>query len=81
MSATSRRNKKKGRKTTASANPAPHHKCPWCHKPAPAVNGEARTFRCGACLRMFEPEDDGDYSDRNPAARMEREERRRVRKN
>lgn len=37
-------------------------------------------FYCSAHKLQFDTQDDGDYSDRNPAARLEREERRQERK-
>jgi len=42
-----------------------------------AVMRIADTFKCGRCGTMFDnsPDEGGDYSDRNPAARIEREER------
>ena len=53
-------------------------KCPRCGR-IKAVRPEGDNYRCTVCRALFDPSDDGDYSDRNPAARMEREERRKVR--
>lgn len=51
-------------------------RCPRCNRPGQPA-GEL--WHCRACLMLFdnEPEEGGDYSDRNPAARLEREERKR----
>lgn len=59
--------------------PAP--KCPRCgtnkHVRPHGVVGDL--YRCGKCSGTFDddPEEGGDYSDRNPAARLERDDRRR----
>lgn len=78
MSAVSKRNKKLGRKTTqrppsTRANPP----CPFCGSIKTYVLGD-RDFYCGNCRKMFDgdPDEGGDWSNRNPAARLEREERR-----
>lgn len=55
-------------------------KCPVCrsNKSVLARKGDA-TYQCLGCSAWFDsdPDEGGDYSDRNPAARLEREERRR----
>lgn len=50
-------------------------KCPLCGKTkeAQAMADGTIFFRC--CRVHYDPQDDGDYSDRNPAARIERHER------
>ena len=56
-------------------------KCPRCGRlTSTQHNATARAWWCHECKMPFEVEDDGDYSDRNPAARLEREERRYARK-
>jgi len=55
--------------------------CPWC-KTAQYVYPEGeREFYCRQCKRIFDadPDEGGDFSDRNPAVRLEREERRAAR--
>lgn len=53
--------------------------CPKCdtakHVIAIGLTGE--TFHCDRCAGLFDrqPDEGGDYSDRNPAARLERQER------
>lgn len=51
--------------------------CPSCQT-GQFRRGDGTVYHCGKCGGMFDddPEDGGDYSDRNPAARLEREERR-----
>ena len=53
-------------------------RCPRCN-----VKGtpQGDVFWCRRCQCLFddEPAEGGDYSDRNPAARLEREERQRQR--
>ena len=51
--------------------------CPVC-KTAKHVHPHGREeFFCDKCKGLFsDPNEGGDYSDRNPAARLEREERR-----
>ena len=53
-------------------------RCPWCHRPQQRFNDRSHQYWCAHCQRLFdaEPDEGGDYSARNPAARMEREERR-----
>lgn len=52
-------------------------RCPMC-KHTSATTSQ-RGWYCHWCRQEFAPPEpgDGDYSDRNPAARLEREERRR----
>lgn len=52
--------------------------CPRCRKPGRPVNGY---YVCPICGGIFDddPNEGGDHSDRNPAVRLEREERRRER--
>lgn len=47
-----------------------------------AVQRIGELLKCTACGAIFDddPEEGGDYSARNPAARMERQERRRERR-
>jgi hypothetical protein len=51
-------------------------RCPWCGSKQVYEDGE-RNFFCRTCKRVFDndPNEGSDYSDRNPAARIEREER------
>lgn len=77
MSATSRRNKKLGRKTTARQSGGAA-KCPRCKRQAIPQGAEGVMYcrTCGGFVDL-NPEEGGDYSDHNVAARLEREERRR----
>ncbi len=50
-------------------------KCIFCGRGHCLESGD-RNWYCRSCKTEFDPEDDGDYSDRSPAARIEREERR-----
>lgn len=50
-------------------------KCIFCDSKNVQTVG-AHEFFCRDCKAQFDPEDDGDYSDRNPSARLERDERR-----
>lgn len=52
-------------------------RCPKC-KHTSSTTSE-RGWYCWTCKQEFDPRDDGDYSDWNPAARLEREERRAAR--
>jgi rubredoxin len=58
-------------------------KCPRCgrRKSVQPQGSCGDLFRCTKCGNVFDndPDEGGDYSDRNPAARMEREERRKKR--
>lgn len=51
--------------------------CPQCHVRTVA---QADWFVCPKCKGMFDddPDEGGDFSDRDPSARLERQERRRV---
>lgn len=53
-------------------------KCPQCGR-IKAVVQAGEFFHCNKCGATFdnEPDEGGDYSDRNPAARLERAERKR----
>ena len=52
-------------------------RCPRCNRPQPKRGSRDTIYYCEFCRGMFDddPTDGGDYSDRNPAARIEREER------
>lgn len=54
-------------------------RCPKCNRSQPYRSPDA-LYRCPACEMTFDREGDdgGDYSDVNPAARLEREERQRA---
>jgi ribosomal protein L37AE/L43A len=56
-------------------------RCPRCQSKRVAALGDG-TFRCSTCDTWFDadPDEGGDYSSFNPAARLEREERKRKRK-
>ena len=47
-----------------------------------SVQAVGEFFKCSACGALFdsEPDEGSDYSDRNPAARLEREDRARERR-
>ena len=51
-------------------------KCPRCGKQQPQ-RGEHAIYRCDGCQAMFDgdPDEGGDFSNFNPAARLERKER------
>lgn len=55
--------------------------CPICNKrtSVKAVGCSGTVFFCRDCQAAFdtEPDEGGDFDDRNPAARLEREERHR----
>jgi ribosomal protein L37AE/L43A len=53
--------------------------CPRCSRKQPRRTPDA-IYWCENCRCQFDddPDEGGDYSSRNPAARLEREERRRV---
>jgi ribosomal protein L37AE/L43A len=60
------------------AKPAkPTVRCPKCNRPQPKRGGHDSIYYCEHCRCQFDddPTDGGDYSDRNPAARLERQER------
>jgi ribosomal protein L37AE/L43A len=52
-------------------------RCPKCGRPQTAGKGQD-LFYCHECRMQFDnqPDEGGDYSDRSPSARLEREERR-----
>lgn len=56
-------------------------RCPFCfsRKVAAQIDGTYRCHKCGAWYDD-KPDEGGDYSDRDPAARIERHERRPQRK-
>lgn len=56
-------------------------KCPMCGS-TKADKGKDGTYRCTRCDAWFDdnPDEGSDFSDRNPAARMEREERQKERR-
>lgn len=54
-------------------------KCPACGTASKVtmIGTTAETFHCGRCSGLFDlSEDGGDYDDRDPSRRMEREEAR-----
>lgn len=55
--------------------------CPVCHTGRHANTHGKDEFFCAKCGGLYDrdPEEGGTYSDHNPAARMEREERARKR--
>lgn len=55
-------------------------RCPKCGTPQTPGAGQT-IFFCHKCRMQFDndPDEGGDFSDRNPAARLEREDRRRSR--
>lgn len=56
-------------------------RCPACNtaKNVKPFGLTGALFHCSRCHGTFEPDNEGgDYSDRNPAARLLREERRQV---
>lgn len=55
----------------------PKPRCPMCN--GKGIPHGDREWLCTDCKGLFDPVDDGDYSDRDPAARLEREERARER--
>ena len=64
-------------KPTATAAPDRPPACPRCGKSKHARPSGERNWFCAECRVEFEPTDDGDYSDRSPSARIERQERNR----
>lgn len=50
--------------------------CPFCNSKKVVPNGD-REYMCTSCKKYFddEPDEGGSFSDRDPSARMEREER------
>ncbi len=57
-------------------------RCPKCGRKFEYREGNSVIYHCGHCDIDFDnqPNEGGDYSHRNPAARLEREERWRERK-
>lgn len=53
-------------------------RCPRCKRAV--KKGERSDYYCPSCDALFDddPDEGGDYSDFNPAARIEREERRKL---
>lgn len=60
------------------ADVRPPVRCPRCNRPQ-RRQGPHSLYWCDHCRCQFDdsPDEGGDYSDRNPAARLEREEARR----
>lgn len=56
-------------------------KCPVCNTNKGARAQAGGTYVCGKCHGQYDghPDEGGDFSDRNPAARMQRQETRRQR--
>ncbi len=81
MSTPSRRNKRKGRKTTRRA-PGVYVHCPRCGEEY-RVTATIGYFYCQTCQMVFDdnPHEGGDYSDQNPGIRIERDERRKEGRN
>ncbi len=52
-------------------------KCPRCKSTASVVESGDRNYWCNDCKCLFDddPNEGGDYSDINPAVRLERQER------
>ncbi len=57
-------------------------RCPQCRRKYDYREGNSEVYHCGHCDVDFdnEPDEGGDYSMHNPAARLEHEERRQQRK-
>jgi len=57
-------------------NETPLPCCPWCGRRKSVSQAGEGQYWCSHCKRLFDddPDEGGDYSDRNPAARLEREE-------
>lgn len=51
--------------------------CPWCGKHKTVQQWSKGVYHCTWCKRLFDddPDEGGAYSNTNPAARMEYEER------
>lgn len=54
--------------------------CIKCRKSKRVVVSGDRNYYCADCKIEFDPADDGDYSDKSPAARLERADRERQRR-
>ena len=54
-------------------------RCPRCGRPQNGTGRADTIYYCAPCRAQFDndPDEGGDYSDRSPAARLEREERNR----
>ena len=67
----------KRHKKKPARSPAATVQCPICKRKQTAGSADA-IYYCTTCRVQFdhEPDEGGDYSSRNPAARLEREERR-----
>ncbi len=66
-----------------SQNDAPPlPRCPWCGTNRGVYEHGEREYFCSRCKRLFDddPAEGGDYSSRDPAARLEREERQAARR-
>ena len=52
-------------------------RCPGCKRPQPKRGGHSVIYWCEHCRCQFDdaPDEGSDYDDRNPARRLEREER------
>jgi hypothetical protein len=63
-------------------NKGPQVRCPKCGRRQNKSTLPDAMYWCGVCQVQFDddPDEGGDYSARNPAARLEREERNRGRK-
>lgn len=59
----------------------PKPRCPRCNRRKSVVQRLDGDYLCTHCSAMFDndPDEGGDYSERNPAARLERQERKRRR--
>lgn len=56
-------------------------RCPKCNQPQPKIGGHDRLYFCDHCRMQFDDEPiERDFCDRDPAWRLEREERRRNRR-
>jgi len=76
MSATSRRNKKTGRKTTAKVKRQDVANCPKCGGNNTGRFTDTNLHTCLDCKMLFDadPDEGGDYSESRPDARLIREE-------
>lgn len=57
-------------------------KCPRCGRPQPKTLSSDGIYFCNHCKAQYDddPDEGGDFSNFNPAARLEREERRQANK-
>lgn len=60
----------------------PQVKCPMCGRAQPKTLGPDGIYFCGHCKMQFDdsPDEGGDFSNYNVAARLEREERQQAQK-